>query len=169
MERGGGEVAVPAEPARRDDGGELTGQRASAVLLQLRFIFSPDSPPTAKAHSRRRTTGRGRVMTTAAEDSRRLERADFYVAGPLASLPQIVSGLQAEPGVGARPEALRKPDGHVDRDTRSPVQEVGKCLPCHPEPGGGFGHRQAEWLQTLAADNPARMWRIMHRHVLFPR
>ena len=58
--------------------------------------------------------------------SDRLEPLDHDPVGAVAGLPQIVSHLHTEPCFRARPERLRQADGHIDRDTRVAVDEVGK-------------------------------------------
>jgi hypothetical protein len=46
-------------------------------------------------------------------------------------------------------------------------QEIGKRLPRDAQALRRFGDRKAERLQALAANDPAGMGRVVHRHVRY--
>ena len=80
----------------------------------------------------------------------------FDLSGTVSRLPQVIRHLETEPRFGAGTEGLRQSDGHLDRDPRFLVDELGQCLACHAQAPGRVGHREAKRLETLPADDAAR-------------
>src|SRR5580704_14332738 len=84
----------------------------------------------------------------------------FLVSG----LPQVVGRLVAQPGQRRAPAGLLQSERHVGGNSVTAIDELGHGLTGHAETQGGFGHRKLEGLETILADDFARMGRVEHLH-----
>jgi len=105
------------------------------------------------------------ALTNRRSRSGELEAFEFDVSG--AEVGEVVVGLLGEPGFGGAAEDFGEADSHFGRDAAFAVDEFGESGASDTEGGGGFGDGQAERFDTLAQDEAAWMWGILHRHGLF--
>lgn len=92
----------------------------------------------------------------------RLDEApiDLDLVRALAGFPQIMLELHLQPGVARAAKYLFGADRHVGRNACMAVQEIGEALAGHPQCLGRRGHRKAERLQALLADDLTEMRRL---------
>ena len=76
----------------------------------------------------------------------------------------VVSRLEAYPGLRRGAEGLGEAYRHLARHPRAPVHQVRERLAADAQRPGALGHAQAQRLQTGDAHDLAGMRRILHGH-----
>ncbi len=94
----------------------------------------------------------------------RIKGLDLQAGGFPASLPEVIGGLLAHPGVGRRFEHHFQPDCKFRGDGSLSLQHLGQPLSIDIEPAGRFTDGKAKGVQDFFLDNDSRMRWIMHSH-----
>src|SRR3546814_7368380 len=76
-----------------------------------------------------------------------MQPADLDLARPLHGLGKVIGCLETEPGVGPTAECLVQPNGHLRRNPRMAVHEVGKLLAADAKLPRRLGDAQPQGLK----------------------
>src|SRR3546814_6691514 len=93
-----------------------------------------------------------------------MQPADLDLARPLHGLGKVIGCLETEPGVGPTAECLVQPNGHLRRNPRMAVHEVGKLLAADAKLPRRLGDAQPQGPKAILSHRQARMRRILHGH-----